>query len=71
MIDEFHHAAAASYRRVGTTLSPAFLLGLTATPDRADGADLLSLCEDNLVSSAISRKASGVACSPCFTTWGT
>ena len=49
VIDEFHHAAAASYRRVVNHLSPAFLLGLTATPDRADGADLLSLCEDNLV----------------------
>jgi hypothetical protein len=28
---------------------PKFLLGLTATPDRADAADLLSLCNDNLV----------------------
>lgn len=26
-----------------------FLLGLTATPDRIDGADLLALCADNLV----------------------
>ncbi len=49
VIDEFHHAAAASYRRVVNHLRPGFLLGLTATPDRADGADLLSLCEDNLV----------------------
>lgn len=49
VIDEFHHAAAASYRRVVNHLHPRFLLGLTATPDRADGADLLSLCEDNLV----------------------
>lgn len=49
VIDEFHHAAAASYRRVVNHLSPRFLLGLTATPDRSDGADLMSLCEDNLV----------------------
>jgi superfamily II DNA or RNA helicase len=28
---------------------PKFLLGLTATPERTDGADLLALCDDNLV----------------------
>ena len=49
VIDEFHHAAATSYRRVVNHLQPQFLLGLTATPDRADGSDILSLCEDNLV----------------------
>ena len=48
VVDEFHHAAAPTYRRVVDHLQPAFLLGLTATPDRADKADLLSLCEDNL-----------------------
>ena len=49
IIDEFHHAAAASYRAVLAHLEPQFLLGITATPDRTDGADLLALCEDNLV----------------------
>lgn len=49
VIDEFHHAAARSYRRVIDHFQPAFLLGLTATPDRMDGADLLALCSDNLV----------------------
>ncbi|MGV0778596.1 DUF3427 domain-containing protein [Mycolicibacterium elephantis] len=49
VVDEFHHAAAASYRRVLDHFSPNFLLGLTATPERMDGADLLSLCADNLV----------------------
>jgi superfamily II DNA or RNA helicase len=29
--------------------APAFLLGLTATPDRTDQSDILSLCDDNLV----------------------
>lgn len=48
VVDEFHHAAAPTYRQVVDHLQPAFLLGLTATPDRADKADLLSLCEDNL-----------------------
>ena len=26
-----------------------FLLGLTATPERTDGGDLLALCQENLV----------------------
>ncbi|MFZ4604371.1 MAG: DEAD/DEAH box helicase family protein, partial [Caulobacterales bacterium] len=49
VVDEFHHAAAATYRRIINHFSPDFLLGLTATPDRSDGADLLGLCEENLV----------------------
>ena len=49
VVDEFHHAAAPSYRRVIDHFAPRFLLGLTATPDRMDGADLLALCGDNLV----------------------
>lgn len=49
VIDEFHHAAAATYRRVIEHFRPKFLLGLTATPERADGGDLLSLCAENLV----------------------
>lgn len=49
VVDEFHHAAAASYRGLLEHFTPQFLLGLTATPDRSDGADLLALCGDNLV----------------------
>ncbi|WP_343571788.1 DUF3427 domain-containing protein [Mycobacterium sp.] len=49
VVDEFHHAAAASYRKVLDHFKPDFLVGLTATPDRMDGADLLTLCADNLV----------------------
>lgn len=49
VVDEFHHAAATTYRRLLTHFSPAFLLGLTATPDRTDQSDILSLCDDNLV----------------------
>jgi superfamily II DNA or RNA helicase/HKD family nuclease/SOS-response transcriptional repressor LexA len=49
VIDEFHHAAAATYRRLLGHFAPAFLLGLTATPDRTDQSDILSLCDDNLV----------------------
>ena len=49
VIDEFHHAAASTYRKVIDHFAPRFLLGLTATPERMDGADLLGLCGDNLV----------------------
>jgi superfamily II DNA or RNA helicase/diadenosine tetraphosphate (Ap4A) HIT family hydrolase len=49
IVDEFHHAAAATYRRLIDHFEPEFLLGLTATPERTDGADLLALCGENLV----------------------
>ncbi len=49
VVDEFHHAAAPSYRRLLSYFNPRFLLGLTATPDRTDQSDILSLCDDNLV----------------------
>ncbi|WP_168702510.1 DUF3427 domain-containing protein [Gordonia paraffinivorans] len=49
VVDEFHHAAASTYRAVLDHFTPRFLLGLTATPDRMDGADLLALCADNHV----------------------
>lgn len=48
-VDEFHHAAAHTYRKVIAHFRPEFLLGLTATPSRADNADLLALCNDNLI----------------------
>ncbi|GAA3632458.1 DEAD/DEAH box helicase [Microbacterium awajiense] len=41
VIDEFHHASAATYRRLLDHLRPKELLGLTATPERADGNDVL------------------------------
>ena len=49
VVDEFHHAAAQTYRRLLGHFQPRFLLGLTATPDRTDQSDILSLCDDNLV----------------------
>ena len=49
VIDEFHHAAAATYRRVLNYFAPRFMLGLTATPDRTDQSDILALCDENLV----------------------
>lgn len=40
VIDEFHHAEAATYRRLLDHFQPLELLGLTATPERADGVNV-------------------------------
>ncbi|MFM2244444.1 MAG: hypothetical protein RL071_518, partial [Pseudomonadota bacterium] len=49
IIDEVHHAEAPSYRRVLDHFAPRWLLGLTATPERADGGDVPGLFDDNVV----------------------
>ncbi|MEA3303696.1 MAG: DEAD/DEAH box helicase family protein [Pseudomonadota bacterium] len=49
VVDEFHHADSPTYRRFINYFRPGFMLGLTATPERTDQADILSLCDDNLV----------------------
>ncbi|MCK8046586.1 DUF3427 domain-containing protein [Shewanella sp. 1CM18E] len=41
VIDEVHHVAANSYRAILKHFTPQVLLGLTATPERHDGADIL------------------------------
>ena len=41
IVDEFHHAAAPTYHRLLEHLRPVELLGLTATPERADGLPVL------------------------------
>lgn len=48
IVDEFHHAAATSYRKIIDHFTPRFLLGLTATPDRMDGADVYAICHHNV-----------------------
>lgn len=42
IIDEVHHVPANSYRPVVLRFNPKILLGLTATPERMDGGDILS-----------------------------
>jgi superfamily II DNA or RNA helicase/HKD family nuclease len=42
VVDEFHHAEAATYRRLLEHVAPKELLGLTATPERTDGIDVRS-----------------------------
>ncbi len=36
LVDEVHHAAAESYKRVIDHFQPNFMLGMTATPERTD-----------------------------------
>ncbi len=48
IVDEFHHAAAASYRRLLERLEPRELLGLTATPERSDGLPVLHWFGDRI-----------------------
>jgi superfamily II DNA or RNA helicase len=70
VIDEFHHAAATTYRRIIDYFEPKFLLGLTATPERMDGGDLLALCQENLVfdASVPDGISAGLLCA--FQYWG-
>ncbi|KWW29532.1 MAG: type III restriction protein res subunit [bacterium P3] len=40
VVDEVHHVAASSYRKILDYFAPKVLLGLTATPERMDGEDI-------------------------------
>ncbi len=48
VIDEFHHAAASTYRQLLEHLRPVELLGLTATPERSDGLPVLDLFDGRI-----------------------
>jgi superfamily II DNA or RNA helicase len=48
IVDEFHHAEADTYRKLLERLKPRILLGLTATPERADGNDILHWFDDRI-----------------------
>ena len=48
IVDEFHHAAAPSYQKLLNYYKPKVLLGLTATPERADNKDIFKYFEDRI-----------------------
>ncbi|WP_027868610.1 DEAD/DEAH box helicase [Eubacterium sp. AB3007] len=50
IVDEFHHASAKSYQGLLTHYQPKILLGLTATPDRMDGEDILKYFDGRIAS---------------------
>jgi len=61
VVDEFHHAAAPSYQRLLSWYHPKIMLGLTATPERMDGRDILTYFENRIAAEirlpeAIERK---------------
>jgi superfamily II DNA or RNA helicase len=50
IVDEFHHAAAASYQHLLSHYHPKILLGLTATPERMDNLDILGYFDGRIAS---------------------
>ncbi|WP_054026568.1 DUF3427 domain-containing protein [Bacillus sp. FJAT-28004] len=61
IVDEFHHAAAPSYQKLLSHYQPHILLGLTATPERMDGKNILHYFDDSIaaeirLTDAIDRK---------------
>ncbi|MCF6177398.1 MAG: DEAD/DEAH box helicase family protein [Victivallaceae bacterium] len=61
VLDEFHHAAAKSYKKLLEYFKPKVLLGLTATPERHDGLDILHYFDNHIAAeirlpNAINRK---------------
>lgn len=48
IVDEFHHAAAETYRALLDRLAPVEMLGLTATPERSDGLPVLAWFEGRI-----------------------
>ena len=48
IVDEFHHAAAPSYRKLLDQVQPRELLGLTATPERSDDLSILHWFDDRI-----------------------
>ena len=61
IVDEFHHAAAPAYQQLLNYFKPAILLGLTATPERLDGEDILHWFDNRIAAEirlpeAINRK---------------
>ena len=61
IVDEFHHAEADTYKYLLNHIAPKFLLGLTATPERADGRSVLDYFDGHITAEirlpdAINRK---------------
>ncbi|MCR5349404.1 MAG: DUF3427 domain-containing protein, partial [Acholeplasmatales bacterium] len=47
-MDECHHAAATSYKKIMEYFKPGFMLGITATPERMDNQDVFSMFDKNV-----------------------
>ena len=48
VMDECHHAAADTYKKIMEYFKPGFMLGLTATPERMDNQDVFEMFDKNV-----------------------
>ncbi len=48
VMDECHHAAASTYRKIMNYFKPGFMLGITATPERMDNQDVFEMFDKNV-----------------------
>src|SRR6266851_2569310 len=49
VVDEVHHGQSLSYKDIFSHFTPAFMLGMTATPDRLDRKDIFELFDYNKI----------------------
>lgn len=57
VIDEAHHVAGESYKKILDYFKPEFILGLTATPERGDGVEIYEVFQGNIVMEIRIREA--------------
>jgi superfamily II DNA or RNA helicase len=57
IIDEVHHSSCTTYKRITDYFKPQYMVGLTATPERQDRADILELFDYNIYYELPQREA--------------
>lgn len=57
IIDEVHHSSCTTYRKIIDYFRPQYMLGMTATPERQDRADILELFDYNIYYELSQREA--------------
>ncbi|MFL0196229.1 DEAD/DEAH box helicase [Clostridium sp. WILCCON 0269] len=57
IVDEAHHAASSSYKKIMDYFKPKFLLGMTATPERCDGGNIFDIFSGNIALEVRLREA--------------
>lgn len=63
--DEAHHMMAAEWKQLAHSYSDAYLLGLTATPERADGKPMGDVFDDLIVAASVSDLVALEHLAPC------
>ncbi|MCT8978037.1 DEAD/DEAH box helicase [Clostridium sp. CX1] len=57
LIDEVHHSACTTYTKIIDYFTPTYMVGLTATPERQDRADILELFDYNIYYELLQKEA--------------